>query len=159
MDKILAELYKNSRVSTDFLAKKYGISVAEVEEKISGFEKQGIIHGYTVILDDSAFEDEQVSALIEVKITPRRDGGFDEVAQRIARFPEVKDLFLVSGSYDLLIKVSGSSLKEVANFVAAKLATIDGVLSTSTSFQLKKYKQSGHIFENGEDYERLKVCP
>lgn len=159
MDKILAELYKNSRVSIDLLAKKYDMSVAEVEQKIAGFEKNGIIHGYTVILDDRAFEEDQVSALIEVKITPRRDGGFDEVAQRIAKFPEVKDLFLVSGSYDLLIKVSGSSLKEVANFVAAKLATIDGVLSTSTSFQLKKYKQSGHIFENGEDYERLKVCP
>ena len=159
MDKILAELYKDSRVSADFLAKKYGMEKSEVEKKIADFEKNGIIHGYTVILDDRAFGEEQVSALIEVKITPRRDGGFDEVAQRIAKFPEVKDLFLVSGSYDLLINVSGSSLKEVANFVAAKLATIDGVLSTSTSFQLKKYKQAGHIFENGEDYERLKVCP
>ena len=92
-------------------------------------------------------------------MTPNRDGGFDQVAQRIARYPEVSDLCLISGSFDLLITINGKSLNEVANFVASKLATIDGVQSTSTGFMLKKYKESGRIMEDFEDYERLKVTP
>jgi DNA-binding Lrp family transcriptional regulator len=96
--------------------------------------------------------------LIEVKVTPSRDGGFDRVARRIAKFPEVTDLCLLSGSYDLQLTVEGDSLQQVANFVAAKLATIDGVISTSTGFQLKKYKESGIIMQSDEEYERLKVC-
>lgn len=92
-------------------------------------------------------------------MTPKREGGFDQVAQRIARYPEVTDLYLVSGSFDLLLTVEGRSLQEVAMFVSAKLSTIEGVLSTSTGFLLKKYKESGRIMQNDEEYERLKVCP
>ena len=92
-------------------------------------------------------------------MTPRREGGFDQVARRIARLPEVTDLYLVSGSFDLLLTVEGDSLQEVASFVSAKLSTIEGVLSTSTSFLLKKYKESGKLFENEEEHERLQVCP
>ena len=98
-------------------------------------------------------------ALIEVKVTPRREGGFDQVAQRIARYPEVTDLYLISGGFDLLLMVEGDSLQDVASFVSAKLSTIDGVISTSTGFMLKKYKESGRIMQNDEEYERLKVCP
>ena len=159
MDKILQKLSENARISTADLAKIANLSPAEVEEKIAEYEKAGVIHGYTAILDDSAYGDGEVRALIEVRITPRREGGFDEVARRIAKFPEVWDLFLVSGSYDLLLTVRGNSLQEVAKFVAAKLATIDGVISTSTSFQLKKYKELGRMREDDEDHERLQVCP
>ena len=98
-------------------------------------------------------------ALIEVKVTPQRDGGFDKIAKRLAKFAEVTDLYLVSGNYDLRVEVKGKTLQEVANFVAAKLSTIDGVLSTSTLFLLKKYKESGRIIDNDEEYNRLKICP
>ncbi len=159
MDKLLKILSENAPIDLEKVAKATKSSAKEVAKKLKDFEKSGLYHGCTAILDDSAYDKEQVRALIEVRITPRREGGFDQVARRIAKFPEVSDLALVSGSYDLLLTVRGSSLREVANFVAAKLATIDGVLSTSTSFQLKKYKESGHMMEDDEEYERLKVCP
>lgn len=158
-EKILKLLRENARVSNAELAVTAGISEAEVASIINELEKSGIICGYTAILNEAALpEDRQVKALIEVKVTPHRDGGFDRIAQRIAKFPEVTDLFLLSGSYDLLLTVQGESLQQVANFVAEKLATIDGVISTSTGFMLRKYKESGHILQNDEDYERLKVC-
>ena len=159
MDIILKKLSENARFSTADLAALLNMSETEVADKINEYEKSGIIRGYTAILDDQACGEDQVRALIEVRITPRRDGGFDEVARRIARFDEVCDLFLVSGNYDLFLVVRGRTLHEVANFVAAKLATIDGVISTSTSFQLKKYKESGIVMGDEEEYERLKVCP
>ena len=122
-------------------------------------ENSGVICGYTVICNDQALpERNQVKALIEVKVTPRRDGGFDRIAQKIAKFPEVTDLYLLSGGYDLLLTVQGDSLQQVANFVAEKLATIDGVISTSTGFMLRKYKESGRIMQSEEEYERLKIC-
>lgn len=158
-EKILKLLRADARVSNAELAVTAGISEAEVASIINELEKSGIICGYTAILNEAALpEDRQVKALIEVKVTPHRDGGFDRIAQRIAKFPEVTDLFLLSGSYDLLLTVQGESLQQVANFVAEKLATIDGVISTSTGFMLRKYKESGHILQNDEDYERLKVC-
>ncbi len=157
-NKILECLKENARISIDDLAKKVGASSAEVKKLMVELEKCGVICGYTAILNDSELEDKSVKALIEVRITPRREGGFDSVARRIAKFPEVSDLCLVSGGYDLLLTVRGDSLQEVANFVAAKLATIDGVISTSTGFMLKKYKESGKIMESDEDYERLKIC-
>ena len=110
-------------------------------------------------MDESAIGgEERVKALIEVKVTPRREGGFDAVARRIAKYPEVTDVMLISGGYDLLLTVEGSSLAKVANFVSDKLATIDGVISTSTGFILKKYKESGRVMRNDEEYERLKIC-
>ena len=155
---ILNTLRGNARIPTKKIAELGNYDVRQVEETIKQLEENGIIRGYTAICDDSA-DDGKVKAVIEVKVTPDRDGGFDRVAKRIARFPEVSDLFLVSGSFDLLITINGKSLKEVANFVASKLATIDGVLSTSTGFMLKKYKDSGKVMEDIEDHERLKVTP
>ena len=158
-ERVLNLLRENARISAADIALRLGTTESEVAQIIKDMEKDGIIRGYTVILNDAALKNVQrVKALIEVKVTPRRDGGFDRVAQRIAKFPEVTELSLLSGSYDLLLTVEGDTLQQVANFVAEKLATIDGVISTSTGFMLRKYKEAGHIMQSDEDYERLKVC-
>ena len=158
--KILALLGENARMSIAEMAARIGADADQVRAEIADLEKRGVIRGYKAILNEDVLaEEKKVRALIEVKVTPRRDGGFDQAARRIARYPEVKDLFLVSGSYDLLLTVEGESLQDVASFVSAKLSTIEGVLSTSTVFMLKKYKESGRIMQNDEEYERLKVCP
>ncbi len=154
---ILNLLTENARISCEEIALRLNISVDEVKKCIADLEEKNIICGYTAILNEQ--DSNKVNALIEVKITPQRDGGFDTVAKRIAKFDEVKELYLVSGAYDLLLEVEGESLQQVAMFVSGKLSTIDGVLSCATSFQLKKYKQSGKIIEGDEFYERLKVCP
>ena len=158
-NKVLKLLRENARMEFSEIALRCGISsVQEVEDIVSGLERSGVIRGYTAVTDDFAVSGAPVKAIIEVKVTPRRDGGFDQVAQRIAKFPEVTDLILLSGSCDLLLTIQGESLQEVANFVAEKLATIDGVISTSTGFMLRKYKESGRIMLNDENYERLKIC-
>ena len=157
-EKLISLLKENARYSADELAERTGLSAADAAAEIAELERRGVIRGYTVILNESALADRPVKALIEVRVTPRRDGGFDQVAQRIAKFPEVSDVALISGGFDLLLTVQGRTLQEVAGFVASKLATIDGVMSTSTGFILKKYKESGRIMEGDEDYERLKIC-
>ena len=158
-ERILNLLRENARIAAADIALRLGTTESEVAQIIKDLESDGVIRGYTVILNDAALKNVQrVKALIEVKVTPRRDGGFDRVAQRIAKFPEVTELSLLSGSYDLLLTVEGDTLQQVANFVAEKLATIDGVISTSTGFMLRKYKEAGHIMQSDEDYERLKVC-
>ncbi len=158
-NRILALLSENARMSLAEMAARLETTPEAVREAIQSLEKRGVIRGYKVILNESELDSDKVKALIEVKVTPKREGGFDQVAQRIARYPEVTDLYLVSGSFDLLLTVEGRSLQEVAMFVSAKLSTIEGVLSTSTGFLLKKYKESGRIMQNDEEYERLKVCP
>lgn len=158
-EQILSFLRSNARMSVSDIAIRLNAAEVDVASAIAEMEKSGLIRGYTAILSDEApGAEKRVKALIEVKVTPNRDGGFDRVARRIAKFPEVTDLCLLSGSYDLQLTVEGDSLQQVANFVAAKLATIDGVISTSTGFQLKKYKESGIIMQGDEEYERLKVC-
>ena len=154
---ILNLLSENARISVEEMALRLNTSAEKVTEIISELEAKNIICGYTAILNET--NSNKVTALIEVKITPQRDGGFDTVARRIAKFAEVKELYLVSGAYDLLLEVEGESLQQVAMFVSGKLSTIEGVLSCTTGFQLKKYKQSGKIIESEESYERLKVCP
>lgn len=154
---ILNLLSENARISVEEMALRLNTSAEKVTEIISELEAKNIICGYTAILNET--NSNKVTALIEVKITPQRDGGFDTVAKRIAKFDEVKELYLVSGAYDLLLEVEGESLQQVAMFVSGKLSTIEGVLSCTTGFQLKKYKQSGKIIESEESYERLKVCP
>ena len=156
--KIIELLCENARLSSAELAQRCGCTEPKVKKAIASLEKKGIIRGYTAILDDRALGETRVKALIEVRVTPKREGGFDEVARRIAKYPEVTDVMLISGGFDLLLTVEGSSLAKVANFVSEKLATIDGVLSTSTGFILKKYKESGRVMQNDEEYERLKIC-
>ena len=155
---VLNALRENARISAAEIAELGNFETSAVEKTIKELEDSHIIRGYTAICDSSV-DDGKVKAVIEVKVTPNRDGGFDQVAQRIARYPEVSDLCLISGSFDLLITINGKSLNEVANFVASKLATIDGVQSTSTGFMLKKYKESGRVMEDNDEYERLKICP
>ena len=158
-DKIIAILRSNARLAYADMAMELGISENAAATAVKEMEDEGVIRGYTAIVTDEAPGSEtRVKALIEVKVTPNRDGGFDRVARCIAKFPEVTDLCLLSGSYDLQLTVEGNSLQQVANFVSAKLATIDGVISTATAFQLKRYKESGMIMQSDEEYERLKIC-
>ncbi|WET06377.1 Lrp/AsnC family transcriptional regulator [Lentisphaerota bacterium ZTH] len=156
---ILNLLQENARISANEIAARVGVDEATVEEIIKELEQSNIIKGYKAILNEEALDDNSTRALIEVKVTPQRDGGFDRAAKRICRFPEVTDCYLVSGDYDLRLEVKGRSLQEIASFVSGKLATIDGVISTATVFLLKKYKESGKILDDEEEYERLKVSP
>ena len=158
-EKIISLLRTNARLTAQEIAEILSVETAEVVSAVNEMENAGVIRGYTAIVtDDAPGSESRVKALIEVKVTPSRDGGFDRVARRIAKFPEVTDLSLLSGSYDLLLIVEGASLQQVANFVSDKLATIEGVISTATSFQLKKYKESGMVMQSDEEYERLKIC-
>ncbi len=156
---ILRILSENARMSFEEIAVRVGSTADEVKRIVDDLERRQVIHGYVAVIDENALPESKVRALIEVRVTPRRDGGYNDVASRLARFDEVIRLYLVSGSYDLLLEVEGKSLQEVAAFVSEKLSTIDGVISCATSFQLKKYKESGRLMLEDEEYERLKVCP
>jgi DNA-binding Lrp family transcriptional regulator len=159
MDELLKILKENALESPANLARMLNISEKEVKKRIAGYEAAGIIRGYQAIINSDQLDPNSVRAVIEVKITPERDGGFNRVAARISKFSEVESLFLMSGTYDLLIFASGHNLREVANFVSEKLATIEGVLSTSTHFMLKTYKNHGVLMEKETRNERLKVSP
>lgn len=156
---ILRLLRDNARISTEEIALRLDSDKETIEELISELEKRGGICGYHAIVDESLLPESKVKAIIEVKVRPEREGGFNHIAKRLGRFPEVSSLYLVSGGYDLQLEVQGETLQEVACFVSSKLSTIDGVISTATHFLLKKYKESGQIFEDGDGYERLKVTP
>jgi DNA-binding Lrp family transcriptional regulator len=159
MDELLKLLRRNAMETPENLSRLLNMPQDEIRSRILDDEKKGVIRGYHAIVNEDALDLEVVHAVIEVKITPERDGGFDRVASRIARFPEVDSLFLMSGGYDLLVFVSGRRLKEVAAFVAAKLSTMEGVLSTATHFMLKPYKDHGILMEEKDTHERLKVSP
>jgi DNA-binding Lrp family transcriptional regulator len=156
---ILRLLEDNARIQAREIAERLEMSVEAVERAIKEMESEGIIKGYRAVVDDSVFGENFVKAVIEVKVRPERDGGFNNIAERLSKFPEVYSLYLMSGGYDLLVEVKGSTLNDVASFVSGKLATIDGVISTATHFLLKKYKESGKILHEDDDYERLKVSP
>lgn len=159
MDALLELLQQDARLSTVQLAERLGRSEVEVAKMIGELEAKGAILGYHAVVDPERAGQRQVSALIEVKLTPERDGGFDRLAQRIARFDQVRSCYLMSGGYDLAVLVEGEDLREVARFVSEKLSSLDGVLSTATHFQLKVYKQSGFIAGVTPADERLAVTP
>ena len=159
MEKLLKLLRKNALESPKNLAKMLNITEEEVKAKIAEYEKTGIIRGYQAIVNEDRLDLDHVHAVIEVKITPEREGGFDRISTRISKYPEVESLFLMSGGYDLLAFVGGRNLKEVASFVSEKLATIEGVISTSTHFMLKTYKDQSVLMEVEKEHERLKVSP
>lgn len=159
MDELLKLLRRNALESPDDLARMLDCSPADVKARIAEYEKKGVIRGYKALINEDQLDLQSVRAAIEVRITPEREGGFDRVAERIGRFPEVESLFLMSGAYDVLVFVRGRSLQEVACFVSGKLATIDGVLSTATHFMLKTYKDQGVLMEGETRNERLKVTP
>ncbi|GKU75857.1 Lrp/AsnC family transcriptional regulator [Paenibacillus sp. L3-i20] len=157
--KVLELLKEDARRDAELIATMLDVSVEEVKEAIAAMEKDHIIVKYATVVNWSKVDDEKVTALIEVQITPERGRGFEGIAERIYLYPEVKSVYLMSGAYDLLVEVEGKNLKEVASFVSNKLSPIDAVLSTKTFFILKKYKQDGIIFEENEDDHRLMVSP
>ncbi len=159
MDPILEILKFSAKSSPKEMAQLTSLPQSEVESRIAEFEKNGTILGYQTLIDDEKAGNELVSALIEVKITPERGGGFDRYAKRIAQFEQVLSCYLMSGGYDLLVLVQGRNLREVAQFVAEKLATIEGVLSTSTHFRLKAYKENGVLLAREDPVSRLPVSP
>lgn len=159
MDELLKVLRKNALETPENIAKMLDLSKEEVENRIKEYEQQGIIRGYQAIINEDKLDLNCVRAVIEIKITPEREGGFNRIAERISKFPQVDSLFLMSGAFDLLAFVSGDNLKEVASFVSEKLATIDGVLSTGTHFMLKAYKDQGILMTMKDVHERLKVSP
>ncbi|NOZ59597.1 MAG: Lrp/AsnC family transcriptional regulator [Euryarchaeota archaeon] len=158
-EEILRLLEGDARLSTEEIAKVVGLSEGEVAELIKELEESGVIRKYKTVVNWEKLGREKVAALIDVKITPEREHGYDAIAERIMRFPEVKNLYLVSGMYDLSVLVEGSSMKEVAAFVAEKLAPLPQVTSTTTHFILKKYKEDGDMLYDGEELRRLAVSP
>lgn len=157
---ILQLLEDDARISIPTLAKMVDLSEEEVAEILKELEENNIILGYNTVIDWSkVYDQENVTAMIDVKVTPKRGVGFDEVAQRIYRFPEVKALYLMSGAYDLSVVIEGKTMSEVARFVSNKLSTIDSVISTTTHFQLKTYKHDGVVFGDGDEDKRIVVTP
>jgi len=159
MDELLQLLKQNALESPANLAKMLGMSEEEVTARIERYEANGVIRGYQAVVNEDQLDLDLVQAVIEVKITPEREGGFDRIAERVGKFDNVESLFLMSGAYDLLVFVKGNSLQEVAAFVNEKLATMDGVLSTVTHFMLKTYKSHGVLMHAARTDERLKVTP
>jgi DNA-binding Lrp family transcriptional regulator len=159
MDELLKLLQANALESQENIARMLNLSVAEVAQRISDYEKRGVIRGYQAILDEDQLDQDKVVAVIEVKVTPQREGGFDTIAERISRFPEVRSAHLMSGTYDLLLFVEGRTLREVAGFVSERLSPLEGVLSTSTHFMLKTYKRFGVLMRQESSDERLTVAP
>ncbi len=159
MDPLLKLLEENASLTPAQLAAMLNLPEAEVAAKIKAYETDEIILGYRTILNEEKLGVDLVRAVIEVKITPERGGGFDRLAERIAKYDEVKSCYLMSGAYDLLVIVEGDSLKAVAMFVSEKLATVQGVLSTATHFMLKPYKEQGILMKPERHEERLPVTP
>ncbi len=154
MDNILTLLEDNASLTPEQLAVMCGKEVGDIKKLIKTYEKDGVIVGYKTLIDWDKTDREYVSALIEVKITPQMDRGFDRVAEKIYNYPEVQSLFLMSGGFDLCVMIEGRTMKEVAYFVAQKLATIEEVVSTATHFVLRKYKDKGVVYGIEEIDER-----
>lgn len=159
MDPLLKLLRDNAALKPADLASMLNLPEAEVAAKIKSYEASEVILGYRTVLNEEKLGVEMVRAVIEVKITPERGGGFDRLAERIAKYEEVTSCFLMSGAYDLLVFVEGTNLREVASFVSQKLATVQGVLSTATHFILKPYKEQGVLMNREQNAERLPVTP
>ncbi len=159
MNELLRLLTLNARESVENLAKMLDRTPEDVRAEIADLEARGVIRGYQAVINDDAISEDRVMAIIEVKVTPEREGGFNHLAHRISRFPEVVAAHLVSGQADLLLFVEGRTLKDVASFVSEKLAPLPGVTATATSFLLKTYKSRGVMMENPDEYERIQVSP
>ena len=158
-EQILAILEKNSRIEVKELAVRLGIDELTVANELKALEDEGIICGYHTMIDWEKTSIEKVTALIEVRIAPQRGQGFDNIAERIYKYPEVNSVYLISGGYDLLITLEGKSLKELSSFVTYKLSTLEGVLSTATHFILRKYKDHGTILCKEYEDSREMITP
>ena len=158
-EEILRLLEKNSRIDIKEIAILVGKTEAEVANEIAQMEKEGIIRGYYTLINWDNTNDERVSALIEVKVTPQRGIGFDKIAERISKFDEVKSVYLMSGRFDFTVILEEKTMKEIAQFVTSKLSTLDEVLNTATHFVLKKYKDYGVTMMEEHKDERMLVTP
>lgn len=154
MNELLKHIEDDSRLTPEQLAVLCRKETGEIKELIRKYESEGIILGYSAIIDWEKVDDDRVNALIELNIIPQKEKGFDKVAERIANYPEVKSLYLMSGGFDLAVFLEGKTMKEVAFFVARKLASLDEVTATSTHFVLTKFKEKGVIFNNSKKDER-----
>ncbi|CDA29318.1 MULTISPECIES: Lrp/AsnC ligand binding domain-containing protein [Eubacterium] len=158
-EEILRLLEKNSRIDIKEIAILVGKTETEVANEIAQMEKEGIIRGYYTLINWDNTNDERVSALIEVKVTPQRGIGFDKIAERISKFDEVKSVYLMSGGFDFTVILEEKTMKEIAQFVTSKLSTLDEVLNTATHFVLKKYKDYGVTMMEEHKDERMLVTP
>lgn len=160
MDRLLTLLDENARLSPAQLAAMLNKSEKEVEDEIAAYEKAGVIRGYKALINWEKVDENKASALIELRVSPKRDRGFDEIANRIMQFEEVESVYLMSGGYDLAVKVHGRSMQEIAMFVMRRLSTLDSVLSTATHFILTRYKDGGVILNQEEerDERRSVLC-
>ena len=159
MRELLEVLEKNSRISVSELASMFQKSEYEIEKEIARLEREKIILSYSALINWERYGDDTVTAVIEINLTPQREVGFDAIAERIYRFDEVRTVYLMSGNFDLLVIIEGKSLKDVANFVATRLSTIEGVTQTRSHFMLKPYKKDGVIINDEENDRRLVVSP
>ena len=159
MNELLNLLKQNALETPENMAKILGISVDDVKKQIAEYEKEGVIRAYQAIVNEEKLDASLVTTVIEVKVTPESEGGFDRIADRISRFPEVESVYLMSGTFDLLLFIKGRTMHEAAGFVSEKLATMPGITSTATHFMMKTYKQNGILMHMGEGDERLKVSP
>ncbi|MBU2559926.1 Lrp/AsnC family transcriptional regulator [archaeon] len=158
MEDVLKILEKDARTDAKKIADMTGMSESEVKKMIKDLEKKGVIRKYKTVIDREKVGEESVYALIDVNVTPVREKGYNSVAERIMKFPEVKSLYLISGQYDLSVLVQGDSMKEVATFVSEKLAPLDRVHGTTTHFVLKRYKEDGDVlFEKKDKNKRQAV--
>lgn len=158
-EKILAVIEKNSRIDLKDLAALLGESEAAVANEIADMERENIICGYHTMINWDNTGDEKVIALIEVKVTPQRGMGFDKIAERIYQYSEVESVYLMSGAFDFTVILEGKNMREVAQFVSEKLSVMDSVLSTSTHFVLKKYKDHGTVMCEKKEDERMLITP
>ena len=155
MDDILRILDKEQgAVSAAKIARMLGLSEEEVSQRLRQLEEEHIIVGYKTIVNWDKTDRDVVTALIDLRVTPQRGEGFDKVAERIYKYPQVKSLYLMSGAYDLSVMIEGKTMKDVALFVARKLAPMDAIISTATHFVLKKYKSEGIIFDHNQKHTR-----
>lgn len=154
MKQILQLLEENARLTTEQMAVMCNLGEEEIKNKIKQLEDDGVILGYKALIDWDKTDREYVSAVIELKVAPQRDRGFDRIAEKIYNYPEVQSVHLMSGGYDLMLIIEGKTMREVAYFVAYKLAPIEDVVSTATHFVLKKYKDKGVIYKMPEKDER-----
>lgn len=159
MNELINLLKTNARLTNAELAVMLDTDEKAVENMIDELEEKGVVKGYTAIVNDDLINDENVTALIELKVTPQSQSGFDAIARTISSYDEVVDCYLMSGGYDLCITISGKNLREISQFVAQRLAPIEGVLSTATHFVLKKYKDNGIVICDEQIDERGMVSP
>ncbi len=158
-NKIASLLHEDAFLTPEQISVMLGITEAEVSSVIKKLENDGIIMGYRAVINPEKTSSDTVSALIEVKITPQRDRGFDAIARTIYSYPEVKSCYLMSGSFDLMVIVEGENIREVASFVSERLSVLDNVLSCATHFILKRYKQDDNVFTDINDDKRQVVSP